>query len=395
MSAHTNGLVLGDPVPWFRAPNIAGGAVDLHVSAGRWVLLAFFGSLAQAHTRRRLAVLTKEAAECSEDHLMIYVVLAEPPNDPRPLAALSRPNLKFIADYDGAIGAYYGARSRSASTRYAAPNEQKIPRTIGLDPMLRAIANIPCEPANEHDRILEKFLRDLPSVDNSAGVPLAAPVLMVPRVFEFPLCDHLIAIYEKTGREKTGREKTGGAGSGFLGERRGKPAAITDHSPKSRGDMVVVAPDLRRIIRERIMKRLLPAVELFFQFQATHMDRYVVACSDGENLGHSLRRRDHFTVGVEPRRFAVSLNLNGNYEGCDLIFPEFGRQTYRPPTGGAMVFSCGALHEVTPITKGKRYAFLPFLYGQPGVKKGLGNNRLPHTIGVDHRAGQQSLYGGY
>jgi hypothetical protein len=383
MSARPNGLVLGDPVPWFRAPNLAGGAVDLHVSGGRWGLLAFFGSLADAHTRRRLAVLTKEAVECSEDHLLIYVVLPEPPNDPRPLAALSRPNLKFIADYDGAIGAYYGARPSAQSTRHAASSGPTMPRTIGLDPMLRAIANIPCEPANEHDRILEKFLRDLPSVDNSAGVPLTAPVLMVPRVFEFPLCDHLMAIYEKIG----------GTDSGFLVEQGGKPAAITDHSRKSRSDMVVVAPDLRCLIRDRIVKRLLPAVKLFFQFSATHMDRYLVACYDSEKRGHFLRHRDNMTIGVEHRRFAVSLNLNGNYDGCDLIFPEFGRQTYRPPTGGAMVFSCGALHEVTPITKGKRYAFLPFLYGESDVKKGLDNNALLQTIGVDYRAEQHSLYG--
>ena len=29
-----------------------------------------------------------------------------------------------------------------------------------------------------------------------------------------------------------------------------------------------------------------------------------------------------------------------------------------------MVFSCSLLHEATPVTKGKRYAFLPFLYDE-------------------------------
>ena len=36
------------------------------------------------------------------------------------------------------------------------------------------------------------------------------------------------------------------------------------------------------------------------------------------------------------RRFAVTINLNSEeYEGGDLMFPEFGRAVYRAPTGGA------------------------------------------------------------
>ena len=42
--------------------------------------------------------------------------------------------------------------------------------------------------------------------------------------------------------------------------------------------------------------------------------------------------------------------------------------------GGAIVFSCGALHEVTPITRGRRYAFLPFLYGEEDAARREKNN---------------------
>ncbi|MGH6966519.1 MAG: 2OG-Fe(II) oxygenase, partial [Phenylobacterium sp.] len=55
------------------------------------------------------------------------------------------------------------------------------------------------------------------------------------------------------------------------------------------------------------------------------------------------------------------------FEGGDLRFPEFGPRTYRPPTGGAVVFSCSLQHEATPVTKGRRYAFLPFLYDEAGA----------------------------
>jgi predicted 2-oxoglutarate/Fe(II)-dependent dioxygenase YbiX len=149
---------------------------------------------------------------------------------------------------------------------------------------------------------------------------------------------------------------------------------------------------LRQTIRNRIVARLLPAIELYFQFKATHMDRYIVACYDSEVGGHFCRHRDNFSAGVEHRQFAVSVNLNGGYDGCDLMFPEFGRRTYRAPVGGAMVFSCGTLHEVTAITKGKRYAFLPFLYGDSDLEKSMENNVLLEGIGVDYRADQHSLY---
>jgi hypothetical protein len=57
-----------------------------------------------------------------------------------------------------------------------------------------------------------------------------------------------------------------------------------------------------------------------------------------------------------------------------------------------MVFSCGALHEVTPITKGRRYAFLPFLYGESDAKKSLENDALLRKIGVSYERDQHRLY---
>ncbi|MFN3513998.1 MAG: hypothetical protein ACK41C_13190 [Phenylobacterium sp.] len=33
-----------------------------------------------------------------------------------------------------------------------------------------------------------------------------------------------------------------------------------------------------------------------------------------------------------------------------------------------MIFSCSLLHEATPVTRGVRYAFLPFFYDDEGAK---------------------------
>jgi len=360
-------IVLGDPVPWFRARTLSGSTIDLHVSAGRWIVLAFMGSAADQHTQTRLESLRQLASSVSEDQMMIYIVLSDHSHDRDRLLATAGPVLKFIVDYDGAVGKPYGP--------------DRLPKTAILDPMLRVVANISCQEPASHDQLLAGYLRGLPAVDDSAGVPLVAPVLMVPRVLDFALCDHLISLFEKIG----------GTDSGFLVDRGGQPATVTDHGKKNRRDLIIATPELQQLIREQIVKRLLPAIKLGFQFEATHMDRYVVSRYDSDSGGHFYRHRDNMTPGVEHRRFAVSINLNGGYEGCDLIFPEFGRRSYRAPTGGALVFSCSLLHEVRPITKGKRYVFLPFLYGNDDAEKGAQNAAMLRDIGLPYRADEHRL----
>ena len=128
--------------------------------------------------------------------------------------------------------------------------------------------------------------------------------------------------------------------------------------------MPVAAPEVRELVRSHIVRRVVPEIERYFQFPATRMDRYVIACYDSAVGGHFHRHRDNVNAGARHRRFALSINLNSGFEGGDLVFPEFGRRTYRPPEGGALLFSCGALHQVTPVTAGRRYAFSPSSMGR-------------------------------
>ena len=81
------------------------------------------------------------------------------------------------------------------------------------------------------------------------------------------------------------------------------------------------------------------------------------------------------TATIPRRAPRITINLNaGDYDGGDLRFPEYGGRTYRAPTGGAVVFSCSLLHEATPVTRGKRYAFLPFLYNEEAARIREANN---------------------
>jgi len=146
---------------------------------------------------------------------------------------------------------------------------------------------------------------------------------------------------------------------------------------KKRRDADITDEALKAAMRTKLSRRLLPEIEKAFQFKATRIERYIVACYDAEEGGYFQPHRDNTSPGTAHRRFAVSINLNGEFEGGDLRFPEFGSRVYRPPPGGAVVFSCSLLHEATPVTRGVRYATLPFLYDDAGAEIRRAN---AHTI---------------
>jgi predicted 2-oxoglutarate/Fe(II)-dependent dioxygenase YbiX len=361
-------IILGDPVPWFGAPLLSGGSFHLQVAAGRWIVLSFLGSPAEARVERELEALLCDAHLFDDDKLVFYGVLTSPPADPTPYLACSTSAISFIADYDGAISKTYGAA--------------ETPRTIVLDPMLRTIANIAWDHPDGHASTVCSVLQSLPPVDAAAGVPMTAPVLTVPRVFDFPLCDALVQFYDKIG----------GQDSGFLLDVESKTAQVVDHRMKRRSDLVVAHPVLREAIRDQIVRRMLPPIQRFFQFQATRMDRYIVACYDSSVGGYFQQHRDNENIGAQHRRFAVSINLSNDFDGCDLIFPEFGRKSYRPPMAGAVVFSCGALHQVTPVTRGRRYAFLAFLYGEADAALREANNEKLHDGAARYQVQSDRLF---
>jgi len=98
------------------------------------------------------------------------------------------------------------------------------------------------------------------------------------------------------------------------------------------------------------------------------MERYIISCYAAEDGGHFRAHRDNTTAGTAHRRFAVSINLNSEFEGGEVSFPEYGPRGFKPPPGGAVVFSCSLLHAVSRVTSGRRYAFLPFLYDDAAAK---------------------------
>jgi predicted 2-oxoglutarate/Fe(II)-dependent dioxygenase YbiX len=136
---------------------------------------------------------------------------------------------------------------------------------------------------------------------------------------------------------------------------------------KKRRDILVEDGELQALLRDRLERRLFPLIKRGLGFTATHIERYIVSCYDAADGAVFRPHRDSTTQGTAHRKFACSINLNEDFVGGDLRFAEYGRKTYRPPRGGAVVFSCALLHEAMPVTAGRRYAFLPFFHDDAGA----------------------------
>lgn len=179
-----------------------------------------------------------------------------------------------------------------------------------------------------------------------------APVLLVPDVLDAAACAELIAAWETDHRD-TGVEATTEDGR--------RAEQLTDQL-KRRADHVVHDPARSRALAQHIGRRVIPEVARAFVYRARQFEGFKVACYTADSGGFFRPHRDNLSQTTAHRRFALSLNLNDDYEGGELRFGEYGDDLYRPPAGGALVFSCAHLHEVLPVTRGRRFVLLSFLF---------------------------------
>jgi predicted 2-oxoglutarate/Fe(II)-dependent dioxygenase YbiX/peroxiredoxin len=357
----------GDPIPEFVARAAHKPRYAFYTAAGRYVVLSFLGSASQESAREVVRYVEGKRGSFDDRHICFYGVSIDPADEQRGYLRTMIPGIRYFWDFDRKLSEQFGAISADPQT-----DTLYQPFTLVLDPMLRVIASIPLMPAERHNLALDKLIRSLPPVAEHAKTEISAPVLIVPRIFEEDLCRQLISLYHEYG----------GLESGVMRQIDGKTVEVREQSFKRRNDFKFdVQPELaplRETIQLRIQRRLLPQIKRAFQFEATHMERYIVAQYDSNSGGFFRPHKDNTTLGTAHRRFACTINLNaGDYTGGDLRFPEFGRRTYRAPTGGAVIFSCSLLHEATAVKTGTRYAFLPFFYDEPAARE---RERNAHSL---------------
>jgi predicted 2-oxoglutarate/Fe(II)-dependent dioxygenase YbiX len=266
------------------------------------------------------------------------------------------PGVRFFRDFDLKVSRLYSTMAAAASVR-----GMYQPTTFVLDTMLRVVAIIPMRDVGRHESQLDQAIAQVKGQSHG----YAAPVLIMPDVFEQELCDELISLHRVLG----------GRSSGVMEDVANLTVETNNVRHKIRRDIMVTDPQLQIKLRDRIGRRLVPAILQCFQFSVTHLERYLVGCYDAAEKGFFSAHRDNITRGTAHRRLAVTVHLNEDYDGGELAFPEFGLESYKGGTGSAIIFSCSLMHEVLPVRRGKRFAFLPFLHDDAAERIRLQNHQ--------------------
>ncbi|BBK30569.1 peroxiredoxin [Stella humosa] len=342
----------GDPAPWFAGKTHSNPSFNFDTVAGRFVVVSLFGSASTPEGRALVDFVHRHRDRFDDSNITFFGVSADPADFASGRLVERTPGIRWFHDFSGDIARLFRADSGGQPT-------DVVPQTIIFDPMLRGMGWIALADTAQHEASLATILDRLPRIDEDKWASGPAPVLIVPRVFETAFCRQLIDYYDEKG----------GFASGHMTSQDGRSVGVLDRSRKRRTDCMITDKQIMLQIQHRLHRRLVPMIDRAFQFRATRIERYIVARYDGADRGFFFPHRDNTSPATKHRRFAVTINLNADaYKGGDLRFPEFGRRTYRAPTGGAVVFSCSLVHEALPVTEGVRYATLPFLYDDEAAK---------------------------
>ena len=362
-------LGAGDPAPLFRQRCTSNEDYNFDTVAGRYIVLCFFATAGDAHGRRMLKVLEDHRELFDDRHIALFGVSMDPRDEQQQRVRESLPGIRHFWDFNHQIGRLYGASPLEPQKGPVRFRRQ----WMVLDPDMRIRAVFPSIADAGEVPALMDCLMNLPPVGLHGGVRVHAPVIILPRVFEPEFCTELIGLYDAHGGED----------SGFMRDVDGKTTLIKDYHHKRRSDYLIEDEALKSRLQQKVTRRVVPEIRKIHQFEVTRMERYIVARYDSATRDHFNAHRDNTTKGTAHRRFAMSVLLNDDYEGGELSFPEYGNQPIRGPAGTAIIFSFSLLHAVSPVSRGQRYVFLPFLYDDAAAAIREANNAY-----LDEKVGQ-------
>ena len=227
-----------------------------------------------------------------------------------------------------------------------------------IDPVRRLAANVPWD-----DGAIDTLLTACRAIDQRTRpdtVEMQAPVLVIPQVFEPAFCARLIDYWVENEKQ----ENMVSSARTAAGERR------ADTTLKRRVDAVINDLEVTKEIAQRLGSRVGPMIWKGFRTVANGFETFRIGCYTAEDRSFFGRHWDNTTPGTAHRKLAMVVNLNADdYEGGGLMFPEFGHQRFRAPTGAAVIFSCALLHEALPVTAGRRYGLFGFFHDEAGAKQ--------------------------
>lgn len=319
---------------------------DDHLS-GRYLLLVFLNSPDRDDA---VSLLQAIAASMQDRRYGLAALAIAADSDSEQNRALKRDSGfegPVAGDSTGALFASYGLHKGSAPAM----------RLVLLTPFrqIRLFYDAPFDTPGA----LETIMRIAENESGAAadwGTP-HAPVLLVPNVFSREECGRLIESFETGAPFLVRPPRPGELGGDYR-------IPVYEHDRQDRVDRIIKDKNTLGFLDDRLWNRVVPMIKKAFAFDVTRREDLHIARYVGERGGHRMGHRDNTGPTTAYRRFALSMSLNDDYEGGELVFREYGSKGYRPPPGTALIFSSSLLHEVMETTKGVRYNLISHLYNE-------------------------------
>jgi len=328
----------GDRVRSFRFDAAPGQSAELEAVAlaGRPIVLLFLPSLGAAAGRTELAALRAQAPAFDRAGAPLIAIAPDAPAAVAAALGGAPAGFVLLTDADGGLRRTLGESAAAGGL------------ALVLGPDLRVRARLEPGAGGLAARALEAAAALAAAPERT--VAMQAPVLLVADALPPAWCDRLMRHWE--GQEKTYAEYGADAGGGFA----------RDPDRKRRHDVALTDPQLLGEVQTLLHRRVIGEVKKAFGYAIRNGETPKIGCYESADRGVFAAHRDNHAKGCEHRQFAMSLILNDGYEGGEVRFPEFAGARYRPAAGAALVFSCALLHEVTPVTSGRRFGLFGFFW---------------------------------
>ncbi len=354
----TAALECGDLAPDFMLPNCEGKLARFYDRfAGNALVLCFCPSGRGIEAEKELRGFTQRRDQLHAAGGRVVVVTQDSHEANAKIA--SGLDLEIFSDPVGAIThGYCGEPAATGPAAAPKPGDGNCGSTFVIDPNQR-IAAVFHGGTDQAQRALDG-LGDLRHRSGPGKGPQPAPVLLLPDVFSPDLCQQLVVDWEREHYEGVITVGTGFDDDG--------DDLVVASSVKMRRDHRL-ADDANAQVCEVVGRRVAPMLHKAFHFRMGSMQHFRVGAYAADRGDFFKTHWDNDSATTEGRRFAMSMNLNDNYEGGAVRFPEFGNESYRPPMGGALIFSCSLLHEALPVVRGTRFVALTFFFSAREIKR--------------------------
>lgn len=340
-------LEAGAFIPYFSAVDHDGKRREIHNYAGKNTALIFITNNELLYLAEFFACLRRAQKSFAQRQMHVVSIFHLSIGELSSVYEHYDVWSPIWADADGSIAASFGIEMQQAAKKksYAFLCNRNLQVLSRYE--FGNIENFMGDIIRDTDELAPKLEHNL--------VGEHAPVLVVPNVLDQASCQRLISYWQSEGER-------------FEGKIGADENSNYSKSWKVRTD-THVTDELQTHLDELLTRNLFPELEKVTGLKVTRREDYKIGCYDGAKGGFFNQHRDNFEPGLAYRRYAMTLNLNDDFEGGELNFPEYGGGLYRPSAGTAVIFPCSLMHQANKVTTGQRYMLVSFFYGEQEAKQ--------------------------